>query len=60
MVLDSGFLDSGFLGDGFLGDGIGIQVSQVSQLGLAEAMVAQAFHDAADFRCGRQCAMGSA
>ena len=40
MVLDSGFLDSGFLDSGFLGDGIGIQVSQVSQLGLAEAMVA--------------------
>ena len=50
MVLDSGFRD----------DGIGIQVSQVSQLGLAEAMFVQAFHDAADFRCGSQCAMGSA
>ena len=50
MVLDDGFLDVA----------IGIQVSQVSQLGLADAMIAQAFHDAADFRCGSQCAMGSA
>ena len=48
-VLDSRFLD----------DGIGLQVGQVPQLGLAEAVVAQAFHDAADFRRGSQCPMGS-
>ena len=41
-------------------DGLGLQVGQASQLGLAEAMVAQAFHDAADFRRGSQDGMGSA
>ena len=55
MVLDAGLLDAGFLDHE-----IGIQVSQVSQLGLADAMIAQAFHDAADFRCASRCAMGSA
>ena len=41
-------------------DGIGLEVGQVSQLGLAEPMVAEAFHDAADLRRGSQGAMGSA
>ena len=50
MVLDRRFLD----------DGIGLQVGQVSQLGLADAMIAQAFHDAADFWVGSQSAVGSA
>ncbi len=42
------------------GDGVGLEVGQVSQLGLAETMVAEAFHGAADFRGGNQGAMGSA
>ena len=43
-----------------LGDGVGLQVGQVSQLGLAEAMVAQALHDAADFGSRSQGAVRSA
>ena len=50
MVIDRRFLD----------DGIGLQVGQVSQLGLADAMIAQAFYDAADFWVGSQSAVGSA
>ena len=50
VVLDHRFLD----------DGIGLQVGQLSQLGLSYAMVAQAFDDAADFWRGSQNAMGSA
>ena len=42
MVIDRRFLD----------DGIGLQVGQVSQLGLADAMIAQAFYDAADSGLG--------
>ena len=37
---------------------IRFDVSQVSQLRLAEALVAEAFHNAADFRSGSQSAMG--
>ena len=44
----------------FFDDGIGLQVGQLSQLGLAYATVTQAFHDAADFRSGSQSAVGSA
>ena len=44
----------------FLDDGIGLHVGQLSQLGLAYAIVAQAFHDAADFWRGSQSAVGSA
>ena len=43
----------------FFDDGIGFQVGQLAQLGLAYAMVAQAFHDAADFWSGSQSAVGS-
>ena len=50
MVIDRRFLDHG----------IGLQVGQVSQLGLADAMIAQAFYDAADFWVGSQSAVGSA
>ena len=38
-----------------LGDGVGFQVRQLSQLGLAEAMVAQAFDDAPEFGTESQC-----
>ena len=48
------------LGSRVLDDGIGLQVGQVSQLGLAEAMVAQALDDAADFGAGNQSAVRSA
>ena len=48
------------LGSHVLGDGIGLQVGQVSQLGLADAMIAQAFYDAADCWVGSQSAVGSA
>ena len=44
----------------FFDDGIVLQVGQLSQLGLAYTMVAQAFHDAADFWSGSQSAVGSA
>ena len=47
------------LASGFLDDGIGFQVGQVPQLGLADAVVTQAFHYAADFRRGIQGAMGN-
>ena len=43
-----------------VGDGTGLEVGQVSQLWLAEAMVAEAFHDAPDLWRGSQGAMGSA
>ena len=43
-----------------LGDGVGLEVGQVTQLGLTEAMVAQALHDAADFWRGSQGAMSGA
>ena len=41
-------------------DGIRLEVGQVPQLRLAETMVAQAFHNAADLRRGSQGAMGGA
>ena len=41
-------------------DRIRLEVSQVSQLSLAEAVVAEAFHYAAGLRSGSQSAMGSA
>ena len=50
MVIDRRFLD----------DGIGLQVGQVLQLGLADATIARAFYDAADFWVGSQSAVGSA
>ena len=48
------------LAEGILGDGIRFQVGQLSQLGLADAMVAQTVHDAGDLWSGSQSAMGSA
>ena len=44
----------------FFDDGVGLQVGQLSELGLAYAMAAQAFHHAADFGSGSQSAVGSA
>lgn len=44
----------------FFDDGIELRVGQSSGLGLAYAMAAQAFHDAADFASGSQSAVGSA
>ena len=49
IVLDRWFLD----------DGIWLQVGQLSQLRLAEAVVAQAFHDAADLWSRSQGTVGS-
>ena len=43
----------------FFDDGVGLQVGRVLQLGLADAVVAQAFHEATDFRRGSRGAMGS-
>ena len=44
----------------YIRDGIELQVGQVPQLCWTDAVVAQAFHDAADFRRGSQGAVGSA
>ena len=41
-----------------IGDGTGFQIGQVSQLGLAETMVAQAFHDAVEFGSGSRGPVG--
>ena len=50
IVVDSGILD----------DGVGLQVGRVPQLCWTDTVVAQAFHDATDFRRGSRGAMGSA
>ena len=48
------------LGSHVLADGVGLQVGQVSQLGLAEAMVAQALRNADDFGSRGQSAVSGA
>lgn len=48
------------LGRRFLDDGIGLLIGQFPKLGLADAVVAQAFHDVAYFRRGSRSAVGSA